>query len=119
MKNDQFKNVESKFTPFLEFVEDSQRADVTEKINSLLKNWNDLNSFVAARIPIIELYYRFHQEAEHLVNLFSNLEETLKTSKRSEDFHYIDTVWSKIKTQFMLLKSIAKHFDAEKIKVWL
>lgn len=107
----------SKLTPFLEFVEDSQREDVNEKINLLMKNWNDLNSFVAGRIPIIELYYRFHQEAEHLVNLFNNLEQTLKTSKRSEEFHYIDTVWNKIQTQFMLLKSVAKHFSAEKIKV--
>lgn len=83
-----------------------------------MKNWNDLNSFVANRISIIELYLRFHQEAEHLVNLFDNLEQTLKTTKRSEEFHYVDTVWTKIQTQFSLLKNIAKHFNAEKVKVW-
>lgn len=104
-------------TPFLESMEETQRADVTEKIDSLMKNWNDLNSFVANRISIIELYLRFHQEAEHLINLFNNLEQTLKTTKRSEEFHYVDTVWNKIQTQFMLLKNIAKHFNAEKVKV--
>jgi hypothetical protein len=98
-------------------MEDAQRDDVTEKINLLIKNLNDLNSFVANRVSIIELYLRFHHEAEHLVNLFNNLEQTLKTTKRSEEFHYVDTVWSKIQAQFMLLKNIAKHFNTEKTKV--
>lgn len=98
-------------------MEDSQRDDVNEKIQLLLKNSSDLNSFVSSRIPIIELYLRFHQEADHLTNLFDNLEQTLKTQKRTEDFHYIDTVWSKIQSQFSLLKNIAKLFQAEKNKV--
>jgi hypothetical protein len=100
-------------------MEDAQRDDVNDKINLLIKNWNDLNSFVSNRIPIIDLYLRFHHEAEHLVNLFDNLEQTLKTTKRSEEFHYVDTVWSKIQAQFMLLKNIAKQFNNEKIKVCL
>jgi hypothetical protein len=106
-------------TPFLEYLEDAQRDDVKEKINLLLKNWNDLHSFVSSRIPIIELYMRFHQEADHLVNLFNNLEQTLKTTKRSEEYHYIDTVWSKIQTQFSLLKNFASMFNTEKMKVCL
>lgn len=117
IKDEEFKSVKSKLTPSFEFMEDAQRADVTEKIDLLMKNLSDLNNFVANRIPIIELYLRFHQEAEHLINLFDNLEQTLKTTKRSEEFHYVDTVWSKIQTQFMLLKNIAKHFNAEKVKV--
>lgn len=103
----------------MDSLEDTQRDDVNEKINLLLKNWNDLNSFVSARIPIIELYLRFQHEAEHLINLFNNLEQTLKTTKRSEEFHYIDTVWSKIQTQFSLLKNIANMFNIEKLKVCL
>lgn len=98
-------------------MEDSQRDDVNEKIQLLLKNSSDLSSFVSSRIPIIELYLRFHQEADHLTNLFDNLEQTLKTQKRTEDFHYIDTVWSKIQSQFSILKNIAKLFAAEKNKV--
>lgn len=103
--------------PYLDYMEDSQRDDVNEKIQLLLKNSSDLNSFVSSRIPIIELYLRFHQEADHLTNLFDNLEQTLKTQKRTEDFHYIDTVWSKIQSQFSILKNIAKLFAAEKNKV--
>jgi hypothetical protein len=98
-------------------LEDSQRADVNEKIRLLLKNINELRDFVATRVPLIELYLRFHQEADHLTNLFNNLEQTLRTQKRPDDSHYIDTVWSKIQLQFTLLKNIAKLFDAEKIKV--
>lgn len=101
----------------MEYMEDAQRDDVKEKIQLLSKNSNDLNNFVSSRIPIIELYLRFHQEADHLTNLFNNLEQTLKTQKRSDDFHYIDTVWSKIQSQFALLKNIAKLFAAEKNKV--
>lgn len=82
-----------------------------------MKNSNDLSSFVSLRVPIIELYLRFHQEAEHLTNLFNNLEQTLRTQKRSDDFHYIDTVWSKIQSQFALLKNVASLFTAEKNKV--
>lgn len=103
----------------MESLEDTQRDDVNEKLKQLLKNWNDLNSFVSARIPIIELYLRFHQEADHLINLFNNLEQTLKNKKHAEEFHYIDTVWSKIQTQFSLLKNLAKHFNTEKLKVCL
>lgn len=98
-------------------MEDSQRDDVNEKIQLLVKNSSDLSSFVSSRIPIIELYLRFHQEADHLTNLFSNLEQTLKTQKRSEDFHYIDTVWNKIQSQFTLLKNVAKLFAGEQVKV--
>lgn len=101
----------------MEYLEDPQRNDVDEKVQLLLKNSRDLNSFLSTRIPIIELYLRFHQEAEHLTNLFNNLEQTLKTQKRQEDFHYIDTVWSKIQSQFSLLKNIAKLFSAEQVKV--
>ena len=101
----------------MESLEDTQRDDVNEKIKLLSLNWNDLNNFVSARIPIIELYLRFHQEAEHLINLFNNLEQTLKTTKNVDEFHYIDTVWSKIQTQFSLLKNIANLFKTEKIKV--
>lgn len=103
--------------PLVEHLEDSQRDDVDEKIKLLSKNLNDLNSFLSTRIPIIELYLRFHQEADHLTNLFNNLEQTLKTQKHSEDFHYIDTVWSKIQSQFSLLKNISKLFSAEQVKV--
>jgi ribosome-associated translation inhibitor RaiA len=109
--------VQSKLMPFLDLLEDAQRDDVKEKIGQLLKNWNDLNSFVQARIPIIELYLRFHQEADHLVNLFNNLEQTLRATKHADELHYIDTVWNKIQTQFTLLKNISKLFAAEKIKV--
>jgi hypothetical protein len=109
--------VQSKLVPFLACLEDSQRDDVNEKINVLIKNWSDLNSFVMARIPIIELYHRFHQEADHLVNLFNNLEQTLRTTKHADELHYIDTVWSKIQSQFTLLKNISKLFAAEKNKV--
>jgi hypothetical protein len=98
-------------------LDDSQRDDTNDKIRLLLKNSNDLNSFLSARIPILELYLRFHQEADHLTNLFNNLEQTLKTQKRSDDFHYIDTVWAKIQSQFTILKNIAKLFTAEKAKV--
>ncbi|CRL08293.1 CLUMA_CG021374, isoform B [Clunio marinus] len=117
IKDEEFKNLNRKVSEILEFVEDSQRNDVNEKIHLLLKNSSDFNNFLTSRIPVIELYLRFHQEADHLTNLFSNLEQTLKTKKRSEDFHYIDTVWSKIQTQFTVLKNIAKHFTAEKTKV--
>lgn len=103
--------------PFFEYIEDSQRDDVNEKIKLLTKNADDLNSFVSSRIKIIELYLRFHQEADHLTNLFNNLEQTLKTQKRSDDYKYIDTVWSKIQSQFTLLKNIASLFAAEKMKV--
>ena len=105
--------------PLLEHLDDSQRDDTNDKIRLLLKNSNDLNSFVSGRMPIIELYLRFHQEADHLTNLFNNLEQTLKTQKRSDDFHYIDTVWAKIQSQFSLLNNIAKLFTAEKAKVCL
>jgi ribosome-associated translation inhibitor RaiA len=98
-------------------MEDSQRDDVYEKIQQLSKNLSDFTNFVSVRIPVIELYLRFHQEADHLTNLFNNLEQTLKTQKRTDDYHYIDTVWSKIQSQFTLLKNIAKLFAAEKNKV--
>lgn len=101
----------------MEYLEDKQRDDVNGKIQLLLKNSFDLNSFLSTRIPIIELYLRFHQEADHLTNLFNNLEQTLKTQKHSEDFHYIDTVWSKIQAQFTLLKNVAKLFSSEQAKV--
>lgn len=110
-------NIKSKLTPFLEYLEEAQSNDVNEKLRLLFKNSNDLNSFVSSRIPIIELYLRFHQEADHLTNLFNNLEQTLKTQKRTDDYHYIDTVWGKIQTQFSLLKNLANLFAAEKNKV--
>jgi len=103
--------------PFLEFLEDAQRDDVNDRIRLLTKNWNDLNNFLVARIPIIELYERFHHEAEHLTNLFDNLEANLRTTNKTNDFHYIDTVWNKIQQQFTLLKNIAKLFATEKAKV--
>lgn len=101
----------------MEYLEDSQRDDVNEKIKLLVKNWNDLREFIAARIPLIELYIKFHLEAEHLTNLFNNLEQTLKTTIKSNDFHYIDTVWNKIQTQYTMLKTVAKMFTVEKSKV--
>lgn len=101
----------------MEFLEDAQRDDVNDKVQLLLKNSYDLNKFLSTRIPIIELYLRFHQEADLLRNLFNNLEQTLKTQKHSEDFHYIDTVWIKIQSQFTLLQNVAKLFATEKEKV--
>lgn len=117
MKDEEFKSIRHKLTPFLEYLEDSQRDDVNDKLQMMSKNSNDLHNFLSSRIPTIELYLRFHQEAEHLTNLFNNLEQTLRTQKRTDDYHYIDSVWSKIQSQFTILKNIASLFATEKNKV--
>lgn len=117
MKDEEFKGMKQKLTPYLEYLEDFQRDDVSDKLQMLSKNSSDLHNFLLTRIPVIELYLRFHQEAEHLTNLFNHLEQTLKTQKRSNDYHYVDTVWSKIQSQFTLLKNVASLFTAEKNKV--
>lgn len=102
---------------YLESIEEEQKRDVNEKISQLLKNFNDLSNVLTTRIPIIELYLKFHHEAEHLTNLFNNFEHSLKTQKNSDVFHYIDTVWEKIQSQFALLKTLQKLFASEKTKV--
>jgi hypothetical protein len=102
---------------YLDNIEEEQKRDVNEKISQLLKNFNDLSNVLTSRIPIIELFLKFHHEAEHLTNLFNNFEHSLKTQKNSDVFHYIDTVWEKIQSQFSLLKTLQKLFASETTKV--
>lgn len=90
---------------------------MNDKIGQLLKNFNDLTNVLTTRISIIELYSKFHLEADHLSNLLNNFEHSVKTQKNADVFHYIDTVWEKIQAQFAILKSIAKLFATEKTKV--
>lgn len=119
VKREEFDIIRIDVQQYLESIEDEQKRDVNEKIVQLLKNFNDLSNVLMSRIPIIELFYKFHQEAEHLSNLFNNFEHSVKTQKNSDVFHYIDTVWEKIQAQFSLLKTLAKLFASEKTKVCL
>lgn len=116
IKGNEINNIILDLTPYLKYVESGQKEDVHEKMESLKKNWNDLRNFIRNRVSLIELFLKFHHEAEDLGNMFNTLEQTLKSSAQLDSF-YIDSLWQNIQTQYTHLKSIGRKFLEDYPKV--
>jgi hypothetical protein len=110
-KGNEINNLLTNLTPYLEFLEEYQRLDIEEKIESLRRNWTDLKNFVFKRVDLIKIYIQFHLEADKLSELFSKLESQLKTIKPHDQTQFVEDAWNRIQSQFAKLKNIAKQFS--------
>lgn len=100
----------------VEYLDDNQRHDVDQKIESLRKNWIDLKDFILSRIPVIEPYINFHDIAEKLQESFKNLENKIRTSSNKET-EAVDSAWDRVRKEYDQLKNAAINFNDQVQKV--
>ncbi|XP_063701950.1 titin homolog isoform X2 [Culicoides brevitarsis] len=115
-KGNEINNLLGNLKSIVEFLDDSQRKDVDQKIEALRKNWIDLKNFVLARTDIIDTYIRFHEKTEVLSESFKKLENDIRTLSNREE-EKVDADWAKVRKEFGELKNEAKTFKEQVEKV--
>ncbi|XP_038114693.1 titin isoform X5 [Culex quinquefasciatus] len=85
IKGNAINNLLARLTPSLEYLEDGQRDDVQQKVDLLRQQWIELKNYVIARVDLLKLYIRFHQEAETVRNLFDAYQIQRDTFRSGEN----------------------------------
>ncbi|XP_058831726.1 uncharacterized protein LOC131690174 isoform X5 [Topomyia yanbarensis] len=110
IKGNEINNLLVRLTPSLEYLEDEQRDDVQQKIDVIRQKWIELKNYIIARVDLLKLYIRFHQEAETLRNLFESFEIQKATFRSVEhDKPLLQAALDNSRQQLGQLKSIGEQ----------
>lgn len=84
-------------TPILENLDESQRRDVDQKVESLHKHWTLLKNIAKARTDLVSLYMQFLDESGSLDRVFNEVELILRTAASPENLTQIEKAWGIIR----------------------
>ena len=87
-----------KLPPLLEQLDDTQRRDVDNKIDTLHSHWIRVRQWLEARVELADSYVRVHEASAELEDLWDNLDEKLShpspSSSISDDLlAYVERIW--------------------------
>lgn len=106
-------------TDILSEIEDAERKDIDNKVDSIHSHWTELKNIVETRVDLVTTFLQFLQLADSLSNLFEHVERVLREVPEQEKLRQLDAVWSKIKPAYEQLKSEGARFVDETSKVRL
>lgn len=91
-------------TPILENLDESQRKDVDNKVETLHKHWTQLKNIAKVRTELATIYIQFLDESESLEKVFNEVELILRTAATEENLKQIQKAWAVIKPSFGEIK---------------
>lgn len=98
-------------------MDDTERHDVDNKVQSIHENWNELKTIVENRVDLSTIYVKFLQVADKLTDMFTHVEEVLKTTPEDSKLNQLDSLWNKLIPVYSQLKDEGTQFKESVRKV--
>lgn len=119
MKETELKSHFLTLPPILHHLDESERNDLEDKVNSLQDHWVRLKSQLETRIELARSYVKFHSVAVDLSTEFDSMEDDFKKTDAVPDERIRSTEekWLLIQQLYIQLSHIGKNFieDAGKV----
>lgn len=94
----------------LDQLDNTERNDVDSKVQTIHENWNELKTIIENRVDLSTIYVRFLQLADKLTDMFTHVEEVLRTTPEDFKLTQLDLLWNKLIPVYTQLKSEGKQF---------
>lgn len=121
MKETELKSHLLTLPPILHHLDESERNDLEEKVNSLQELWLRLKLQLETRIDLARSYVKFHSVAVDLSTEFDSIEDDFKKtdSVPDERIRSVEEKWLSIQQLFIQLSHIGNNFiqDAGKVRI--
>ncbi|XP_031789486.1 uncharacterized protein LOC100679567 isoform X4 [Nasonia vitripennis] len=119
---DEVRRLDREVVPsdILEHLQDTERADIFDKVEALRSSWNMSRSALDARLQLAAMYVDFHQSAADLEGELDQIEESLKgnadnmSDVQMED---LERKWATLQPRYVNLTSTGKKFLEESRKI--
>ena len=106
-------------TQILNELENEQRLDIDNKVDSLHSHWTEVKDIVENRLDLATLFLNFLKLADSISNMFDYFEKSLNEMPQDEQLKQLDSAWGKIKSAFHQLKLDGTQFIDETRKVFI
>lgn len=104
----------------LEHLQESERADVFDKVEALRNSWNMSRSAIEARLLLARMYVDFHRSATDLEGELNKIERDLKDhadDMSDEHMKELERKWATLQPRYANLTETGKRFLDESAKV--
>lgn len=104
----------------MEFLDDSQRIDVDSKVEALSERWMKLKHLLESRLDLIEIYVKFHKEADIVNNEMDRLETSIPAAAddiSDEMMNRLEEKWESLVPLYQSAKNTGLTFINEANKV--
>lgn len=119
MKETEMKSHLLTLPPILHHLDDEDRKDLEDKVNSLQDLWLRLQLRLDRRIDLARSYVKFHTVAVDLAAEFDSIEDVLKKTDGvlDERIRSTEEKWLSIQQLYIQMSHIGKNFiqDAENV----
>ncbi|XP_046754019.1 uncharacterized protein LOC124416756 isoform X6 [Diprion similis] len=100
--------------PVIEYLDETQRRDVDQKVDDLHGHWLKLKNLVDARIELSSLYVKFHTVASELAGEIDSLEDEFKRNSpeniEEERVKKLEQKWMALQPLYLKLTASGKKF---------
>lgn len=91
-------------------VEEKDRQDVDQKVQTLHDTWTELRFVVENRVDLASNYLKFLHLAEQLAQMFASLETSLRSTPDELKLQHLGSSWSELKSAYSQLKAEGNSF---------
>lgn len=119
---DEVRRLDREVVPvdILEHLQDTERADIFDKVEALRSSWNMSRSALDARLQLAAMYVDFHQSAADLEGELDQIEESLKgnaDNMSDAQMEELERKWATLQPRYVNLTSTGKKFLEESRKI--
>lgn len=104
----------------LDHLQESERADIFDKVEALRSSWSMSRSALEARLQLASMYVEFHEIATNVDGELDQFEAELKkhsADKNDDQIKDLEKRWTNLQPKYMELTSTGKKFLDESSKV--
>lgn len=113
-KGEEINSALNTLPPVIEYLDETQRRDVDQKVDDLHSHWLILKNLVDARIELSSLYVKFHTVASELAKEIDALEEEFKKNSSAdiddERIRKLEDKWIALQPLYLKLTGSGKNF---------
>lgn len=104
----------------MEILEDSERADIYDKVEALKSAWSMSRSALEARLQLAAMYVDFHRSAADFEVELDHLESDLKShadDMTDDHMRDLERKWTSLQPRYTNLTTTGKKFLEDSAKV--
>lgn len=110
IKGTEINHLFTNTSKILESLDEAERKEVHDKVQSLHDTWDRLKTIVENRVDLATNFIKFLLLAEKLATMFQNVEEVLRSAPEESKLSQLDDVWIRIKSAYAQLKDDGTSF---------
>ena len=119
---DEVRRLDQEVLPgdILDHLQQSERADIFDKVEALRSSWNMSRNAIEARLQLASMYVDFHQSAADLERELDQIETDLKVNSDDMSDAQMDELekkWTTLQPRYVNLTTTGKKFLDESAKV--